>query len=99
MLIDYKVEMWVRIKFYDNISESYIKAILNNSDKNDSEKLDDFLELENYSVDNILETSIWLPVEENDGQPTLEVLKDPETKIWDNVNGFNLSEDASCYNQ
>lgn len=99
MLIDYKVETWIRIELNDSVTEHDIREILDSPIKSHSEILDDLCELDKYSVEEITETAMWLPAEENDGWPTLEVLVDKDRKIWDNVNKYDMSEDVSTYNQ
>ena len=86
---DYKVTTWIRAKFNEEVDlQNIIKDIEQGAippafdNKHDIE------------YENLTETEEFLPIEENDNQPTIEVYEDVKDTenwqecIWDNVNKF-----------
>lgn len=82
MEIHYKTTSWVSMKFPDEITEKEILKLI--------EEVTDPLDLGNdmdIYYENISETESYMTVEENDGQPTIELMVDGKSGlecIWDN---------------
>lgn len=84
LCIDYKVTVWRRMHFKENVNPTIIiQSLMEGATTNDLE------ELESYSYDEFLyDTEEDMSVEENGGFDTKEVIIDGQT-IWDNKNGYS----------
>ena len=74
--IDYKVTQWNRIYLDDNVD---LEEIINKL-KNNEHEIDN---VESNYCEHGVDTSQYLTVVENEGEPTIEVYKN-DSLIWDN---------------
>jgi len=87
MQIDFKITTWERISVPQELQEAVTKAIA-------SEEItcaDDLFEMfgdDCFNEGIIDDTSEQMTIEENDDNPTIEVLNDKGDTIFDNVNGI-----------
>ena len=89
MEIHYKTSMWVSISFPDEVSREEILNRLENGESHDDIASD-------YDCEylDIYQTQEYIPIEENRGNPTVELMdsvpgKMGWTSIWDNSNKTN----------
>lgn len=80
--VDFKVTVWCRAHFQDETDMNKIKEMLQVDD--DSNTITDEA-LGFYEWETLYETEEKLPVEENDGQRTIEVYDGENHCIWGNA--------------
>ena len=84
MFVDIKVNIWKRVHFDDNITDinSIIEALKN-------EEIEDIFDPDKgfKEVEFLYDTENIIPIEENNGQPTIEVYSEIDGEIvWQNIN-------------
>jgi len=82
MNIDIKVTSWERITIPEQIEKEVVKML-----KDGHSIMDIIGKYKDLYVEQLEYTSEFLEVEDNGGNPTVELLDDEGEIIWDNANG------------
>lgn len=81
MYIDQKYTAWKRYYFPDNIEVTEFE---------DEEQVNNFINENMISCENVDDTECDMGLDENSYEPTIEVYNDDGDLIWDNANGKNI---------
>lgn len=83
MRVDYKVTMWVSVgEFDESEKDEVIKTILNGGIESLWNRFD------NLEVEQLDETETRITVKENNGRPTIELVGDDDTTLWNNTQEY-----------
>ena len=85
MNIDFKITTWERVLVPEDVGKEIFEQIKSGKIKSTNDIFNSDFNESGLECNHVLETDEQMSIEENDGQPTIEVLEN-HAVIWDNVN-------------